>query len=254
MAAPDVAVIGGGIVGCSLAALLAEGGANVRLYEREAIAAGASGRNSATIQHPLDAALAGLYEASLELYAGSATASSCPPVGGPAVGRPGAARSCATTSPRASPSWSRSCSRRRARPSPRSRPGMGGVRLATGRPVPPAAAATAWAQRAREAGADLRIGVAVERAEPGAVIVDGEREPAAEVVVDRRAVDVRARRPGGRLAPDRPRVGVDLRSASPTRPAISARIVIRPAIRAGHGTRGHFFSANRTGFRCRRFV
>src|SRR4051812_6556807 len=70
MAAPDVAIAGGGIVGCSLAALLAEGGANVRLYEREAIGAGASGRNSGTIQHPVDAALTSLYEASVELYAG----------------------------------------------------------------------------------------------------------------------------------------------------------------------------------------
>ena len=31
----DVAVIGGGIVGCALAAFLAEGGAKVRLYERD---------------------------------------------------------------------------------------------------------------------------------------------------------------------------------------------------------------------------
>src|ERR1700754_4428325 len=66
---PDVAVIGGGIVGCALAAFLAEGGARVALYEREAIAAGASGRNSGILQHPMDLALTALYEASLELYA-----------------------------------------------------------------------------------------------------------------------------------------------------------------------------------------
>ena len=57
---PDVAVIGGGITGC----------ANVTLYEREAIAVGASGRNSGVLQHPMDPALVPLYDASLELYAG----------------------------------------------------------------------------------------------------------------------------------------------------------------------------------------
>ena len=68
--APDVAVIGGGIVGCSLAAFLAEAGARVRVLERDTVAAAASGRNSGAIQHPMEAALAGLHEATLALYAG----------------------------------------------------------------------------------------------------------------------------------------------------------------------------------------
>ncbi|MGZ8633695.1 MAG: NAD(P)/FAD-dependent oxidoreductase, partial [Solirubrobacteraceae bacterium] len=66
--APDVAVIGGGIVGCAVAAFAAEDGARVRLYERERLAAGASGRNSGLVQHPLDAGLTGLFEASVALY------------------------------------------------------------------------------------------------------------------------------------------------------------------------------------------
>jgi glycine/D-amino acid oxidase-like deaminating enzyme len=65
---PDVAVIGGGIVGTAAASFLAEAGARVRLYERTAIAAGASGRNSGIVQHPFDAVLAGLYHASLAEY------------------------------------------------------------------------------------------------------------------------------------------------------------------------------------------
>ena len=64
----DFAVVGGGIVGCALAAFLAEGGANVTLYEREAIAAGASGRNSGVVQDPLDPELTALYEESLGHY------------------------------------------------------------------------------------------------------------------------------------------------------------------------------------------
>jgi len=65
---PDVAVIGGGIIGCAAAAFLAEAGARVRLYERTAIAAGASGRNSGIVQHPFDAVLVGLYRATIAEY------------------------------------------------------------------------------------------------------------------------------------------------------------------------------------------
>jgi gamma-glutamylputrescine oxidase len=43
--APDVAVVGGGITGCSCALALADAGLKVRLYEAREIASGASGRN-----------------------------------------------------------------------------------------------------------------------------------------------------------------------------------------------------------------
>ncbi|MBA3432458.1 MAG: FAD-dependent oxidoreductase [Actinobacteria bacterium] len=42
---PEVAVVGGGITGCSCALALAQAGLRVRLYEARAIAGGASGRN-----------------------------------------------------------------------------------------------------------------------------------------------------------------------------------------------------------------
>jgi glycine/D-amino acid oxidase-like deaminating enzyme len=42
---PDVAVVGGGITGCSCALTLAEAGLRVRLYDSREIAGGASGRN-----------------------------------------------------------------------------------------------------------------------------------------------------------------------------------------------------------------
>jgi glycine/D-amino acid oxidase-like deaminating enzyme len=65
---PDVAVVGGGIVGTATAAFLAEAGARVTLFEATEIAAGASGRNSGVVQQPFDEVLAGLYRRSLQLY------------------------------------------------------------------------------------------------------------------------------------------------------------------------------------------
>jgi sarcosine oxidase, subunit beta len=64
----DVAVIGGGIVGCSAAVFLARAGLSVVLLERAEIAAGASGRNSGAIQRPFDTALAELYHETLTIY------------------------------------------------------------------------------------------------------------------------------------------------------------------------------------------
>jgi sarcosine oxidase subunit beta len=63
-----VAVIGGGIVGCTAAALLAEAGRSVSLFEATAIAAGASGRNSGSIQHPFDPVLLPLHLETLATY------------------------------------------------------------------------------------------------------------------------------------------------------------------------------------------
>ncbi len=66
--APDVVVIGGGIVGVSCAAHLAASGRRVVLLERSEIAAGASGRNSGVVQHPFDPVLVDLHLETLALY------------------------------------------------------------------------------------------------------------------------------------------------------------------------------------------
>lgn len=143
----DIAVVGGGIVGCALAAFLAEGGAKVVLYEREEIAAGASGRNSGVVQDPLDPALTELYEESLRHYR-ELEDFELPehPVGLLLISEqpfehPGA-------EPIQDPHTLE----------PALAPGLFAQRLDTGRPVPPAAAAHAWAQRAQAAGATIRVG------------------------------------------------------------------------------------------------
>jgi glycine/D-amino acid oxidase-like deaminating enzyme len=66
--APDVIVIGGGIVGVSSAAHLAAAGRRVVLVERSDIAAGACGRNSGVVQHPFDPVLVELHLETLALY------------------------------------------------------------------------------------------------------------------------------------------------------------------------------------------
>ncbi len=180
MSAPDVAIAGGGIVGTALAALLAEAGAGVRLYEREAIAAAASGRNSGVLQHPLDEALTAAYERSLTLYAqlGHGFAHPAEPCGVLVLSEDGAAlererAGLAARFPEVTPEPLEGAALAAAEPGLGD--GLFAYRLDTGRPVPPAAAAAAWAERARAAGAELRVGVAVEAVEHAAGRVTGVR-------------------------------------------------------------------------------
>jgi glycine/D-amino acid oxidase-like deaminating enzyme len=164
---PDVAVIGGGIAGCAAAALLAEAGATVTLYERDEIAAGASGRNSGILQHPMDAATVPLYEASLELYAGLEHGFTFPRdasgllVAGTDAATLAADRDAvAAEFPELAPEWLEGAELERAEPE--LAPDLCAYRLDTGRPVPPWAATRAWAERARAAGARIQVGVEID--------------------------------------------------------------------------------------------
>lgn len=190
---PDVAVVGAGIVGCAAAAFLAEAGASVRLYDREAIAAGASGRNSGVLQHPLDEALTGLYEESLRHYAQLEHGFAFPPqpAGVLVVSErpePLAAdrEALAARFPDLAPEWLEGEALAAAEPA--LGPGLSAYRLSTGRPVPPAAAAHAFARRAAAAGAQLVIGAAVTGvAQAGGratgVVVGGVPAPAGAIVI-----------------------------------------------------------------------
>jgi D-hydroxyproline dehydrogenase subunit beta len=187
VSSPDVAVIGGGIAGCSVAAVLAEDGARVRLYEREAIAAGASGRNSGILQHPMDPALASLYEASLELYATLGhgfelprEASGVLVIAADAAVLEGEAADFADLDPE----WLEGAELAAVEPALAG--DLFALRLETGRPVPPAAATRAWAERARAAGAHIEVGKAATVAVAGGRVEGvrvGERLEPAEVVV-----------------------------------------------------------------------
>lgn len=174
----DVAVIGGGIIGCAAAAIMADRGARVVLVEGRAIGAGASGRNLGAIQHPFDPVLAPLYEESLTRYRALADASG----GAFSVGAAPAGLLLLNRDPEAA---ARQVDRFR-QVDPALRPelldpeevvalepslalGPSGVRLATGFPIPPASATEAWADLAEARGAELLIGVA------GHPVLDGDR-------------------------------------------------------------------------------
>ena len=191
MPSPDVAVVGGGILGLATAAFLAEAGASVRLYERDELAAGASGRNSGVLQHPLDPVRAPLFEESLGHYA-ELTGFPFPgePVGTLVLGTDAVALAArhaelAAAFPGLEPAWLDEAALAELEPGLGA--GLVAYRLEDGRPVPPAAAAAAFADRATRAGTRISEGTAALAAITGTRVVGvrtpGGLEPAGAVVV-----------------------------------------------------------------------
>ncbi len=159
----DVTVVGGGIIGCALAAFLAEDGMRVRLYEREEIAAGASGRNSGLLQHPMDEALTGIFAVSEALYAELGHGFELPrePAGVLILGEDAAALE--PTRADLAERFPELIAEAVDAPhelEPALAPDLAAFRLDSGRPLPPAAGTHAFAERARAAGAELIEGVA----------------------------------------------------------------------------------------------
>ncbi len=177
----DVAVIGGGIVGVSAAAFLAERGLSVALFERDHIAAAASGRNSGAIQHPFDAHLAALHHETIAIYRELAQDGEFQLQAEPrgllllssdtdAVAD--AAVLIAAHSPELRPEVLDREQLHHLEPA--LAPDLVACRLETGYPVAPAAATEAFAQRARRAGVAVHIGEDL-RLELGADKVIGVR-------------------------------------------------------------------------------
>jgi D-hydroxyproline dehydrogenase subunit beta len=242
--APDVAIVGGGIVGCALAAYLAEDGARVRLYERDELAAGASGRNSGLLQHPLDEALTDIFARSEALYAELGHGFELPePVGVLVVGEDAAALEPARAdlAARFPELGAQALDPHAAEPALAE--GLAGFRLATGRPVPPAAATHAFAARAREAGAEIREGTAATPL-PGATGVRTARgeEPAGAVVVAAGPWSSALLDPTGAWRPVAPMwgVNVELRLTEPPRHSVEEGGV--EALLSGADVLGPLFS------------
>jgi len=164
--APDVVVVGGGIVGAATAAFLAAAGADVLLVERDGIAAAASGRNSGVVQYPLDPVLASLHRETVGCYrelGASSTLFALParPAGLLYVSRQPAvaaalAAELAASHPELAPAYLDGPALRRLEPT--LDPAVAACRLEIGFPVAPGAATRAYAAAAERAGARIRLG------------------------------------------------------------------------------------------------
>jgi glycine/D-amino acid oxidase-like deaminating enzyme len=220
--APDVVVIGGGICGVATSAFLAEAGARVTLVEREALAAGASGRNSGVIQHPFDLPLVALYTESLAHY--RALAEAVPEAGFRLPDEPaglllvshqeavvrGRAAQLADLLPEL-PTEVLSGADLAAR-EPAMAPDVWAVHLPIGYPVVPSAPTYAWAARADRAGVAIRLGREARPAFEGVrvvgVDVGNDRLAAGAVVVAAGPSTSDLVDPSGRWRPIRPSWGV----------------------------------------------
>jgi D-hydroxyproline dehydrogenase subunit beta len=229
----DVIVIGGGIAGAASAAFLAEGGASVLLVEREAIAAGASGRNSGVVQAPLDPVLAALYRDTLleyrRLAESGAGGFALPPdpagllhvTHSAAIARRLAAE-LAATHPELSPEFLDGEALVSLEPS--IDPAVSACRVAIGYPVAPAGATRAYVELAHARGVAVVIGASAEVTHEdsrvtGVKTVGGSSFGAGAVVVAAGPWTPEIVDPTGRWRPIRPVWGVvaEVQLASPPR-------------------------------------
>jgi glycine/D-amino acid oxidase-like deaminating enzyme len=216
-------IVGGGIVGTSAAAFLAGEGARVTLIEAREIAAGASGRNSGVVQHPFDLALRDLHLETVAAYRALADENVIefvlPPlpsglllVGLTPDGPRRVAADLAILWPELEPAFLDGDELQRLEPALAH--GVSACRLAIGYPVPPAAAARAYATLAERRGAVIRVGSPVaalarqgDRA-VGVRLADGSEIGAGAVLVAAGPWSPALIDPSGRWRPIRPVWGV----------------------------------------------
>jgi glycine/D-amino acid oxidase-like deaminating enzyme len=216
---PDVVVLGGGIVGVAAAAHLAETGRRVVLLERDAIGAGASGRNSGVVQHPFDPVLVELHLETLGLYRALEDDRFRLPdrpagllnVTHDAEGAARLAEALRRSYPLLEPTYLAPGDA--AALEPALAPGVAACRLEIGYPVGPLAATLAYARLAERRGVEIRLGSAagpriVRGTAVGVVLDDGVTIDAAEVVVPTGPWTPELVDPTGRWRPIRPLWGV----------------------------------------------
>ena len=166
--APDVAIVGGGIVGAATAAFLAAGRAPRHALRAHRDRGGASGRNSGVIQHPFDPgarrAVPGVARASTGPFAPAGVGRSAPaePAGLLCVGWE-RGRAAGRSPPRGRAAYPETrpevVSAQALRDlEPALAPDVVACRIGIGYPVVPAAATRAFAGLAEARGATLRIG------------------------------------------------------------------------------------------------
>lgn len=251
--APDVIVIGGGIVGVAAADHLAAAGRRVLLLERHEIGAGASGRNSGVVQHPFDSVLVDLHLETVALYR-ELDGLSLPvsPAGLLSVtrdvdGAKGLAVALAASHPHLQPTYVSPDAMRRLEPAVAD--GVAACRLEIGYPVGPATATRAYAARASASGVEIRLGVeATPWLEGGRVrgvaLRAGGHLAAEHVVVAAGPWTPGIVDPSGAWRPIAPRWGVVLPvtlAAPPRRVLEEAEISIEPGVE-DDGEAGHAFS------------
>ncbi len=256
VAAPDVIVIGGGIIGVAAADHLAVLGRHVLLLERADIAAGASGRNSGVVQHPFDPVLVELHRETVALYrALDGFALAARPAGLLNVthdvdGARRLASAIEASHPDLRPTFVSPEDMPRLEPSIAE--GVAACHLDIGYPVGPASATRAYASRAQRQGVQIRTGLAAapwveSGGTKGASLSDGSRIPAGDVIVAAGPWTPALIDPSGTWRPIVPRWGVvvPVTLAHPPRRVLEeAEISIEPGADDGDEAdpAGHAFS------------